>query len=751
MSRDRNVVEKVIASLRNIGNFELSPLREAEHGGCYRAVDTARRISVAIRTLWPNDFPSPEDNFRKLLLQARSAQTLEHANIAKVIGSGELDGAFFIVSSFSDGRTLRETLASGDRLSPWDLIDFARQTCVGLESAHAHGLVHHAMHPNNVALQFDGSTKILDIGLFRSNDPLTEPFHPNAAYLAPEQFKGAPADRFTNFYSLAVMLYEIAIGKLPFTADSWESLARQAQQELPEPIQFNASLPPGINAAIMKALSQDRAARFQSGPDMVRALEDYKSFGKPAAPSIAPPIPIASRPVAINASAAGVAPAPVRNPYAPSESHISSGIERPSVLDLQEPVQWKPPVTPVPPPAQEVAPEVVVPEPYVPNKKEIAREAALLLAEKAKTNAHNRLKKIDPWIAALSLLGIILATFIGRTIALSFSGTSHATTTVQQEPAVPAPASESAPAQAQVPAPDAVVALPAPATPVAAAIAEVVSLAPELPHISRKPDHRAARKLPNTRPVVVNATLPALTTSNAPGTGSVMLATVPAGAQVLVDGKSNQSFSTPQTIFSLTPGVHTLAISKDGYTTAARSVQITAGAQSNLSVQLELPSGLVNVISNPTTAYILIDGVSTGHVTPSQVSVAPGNHTITLRRMGYLDATDSFTVKSGEQLSRTMALLEAGSTSEIKVAQTTGVRKIFGNKVSGVRLTVKTNPPGASVLINGQTVVKSTPVDFGLNPGNYVMEIQLMGYQSIRRTISVQAGAPQSFDLTLQE
>lgn len=750
MSRDRNVVEKVIASLRNIGNFELSPLREGEDGGCYRAVDTARRISVAIRTLWPNDFPNPEDSFRKLLLQARSAQTLEHTNIAKVIGSGELDGAFFIVSSFSDGRTLRETLANGDRLSPWDLIDFARQTCVGLESAHAHGLVHHALHPNNVALQFDGSTKILDIGLYRSNDPVIDPFHHNAAYLAPEQFKGAPADRFTNFYSLAVMLYEIAIGKLPFTADSWESLALQAQQELPEPIKFNASLPPGINAAIMKALSQDRDARFQSGPEMVRALEDYKSFGKPAAPAVAPPIPIAARPVTINAVAAGVAPAPVRNPYAPSENPISSGIERPSVLDLQEPVQWKPPVAPVPPRPQDVAPEIAIPEPYVPNKKEIAREAALLLAEKAKTNAHKRLKKIDPWVAALSLLGIILATFIGRTIALSFSGSSHATAIAQQEPAAPAPASESAPAPAQVPAPDAVVALPAPAKPVAS-VTEVVSLAPELTHTARKPDHRAVRKLPNTRPVVVNATLPALTTSNAPGTGSVMIATVPAGAQVLVDGKSNQSFSTPQTIFSLSPGVHTLTISKDGYTPAARSVQITAGTQSNLSVQLELPSGLVNVISNPTTAYILIDGVSTGHVTPSQVSVAPGNHTLTLRRMGYLEATNAFTVKSGEQLSRTIALLESGSTPEIKVAQTTGVRKIFGNKVSGVRLTVKTNPPGASVLINGQTVVKSTPVDFGLNPGNYVMEVQLMGYQSIRKTISVQAGAPQSFDLTLQE
>jgi phosphatidate phosphatase APP1 len=117
--------------------------------------------------------------------------------------------------------------------------------------------------------------------------------------------------------------------------------------------------------------------------------------------------------------------------------------------------------------------------------------------------------------------------------------------------------------------------------------------------------------------------------------------------------------------------------------------------------------------------------------------------------MGYLEASDSFTIKSGEQQSRNVSLLEAGSTPDIHVAQTSGVRKMFSNKVNGIRLTVRTTPPGATILINGQAVGKTTPVDFGLNPGNYVMEIQLAGYQTLNKTITVEENKPMVLDETL--
>lgn len=742
MSRDRDVVEKVIASLKNIGRFELSPLRESENGACYKAVDPNRRIAVSIRILWPHDFADGDEQVRKLFTQARAAQALEHGNIAKVIGSGELDGAFFVVSSFVDGYSLRQNIERSEHLNTWDLIDFARQACVGLESAHARGIVHHALHPENIVLEFDGTTKILDLGLYRGHNPETDPFHPSALYLAPEQIAGHGADRFTNFYSIAVMLYEIATGKLPFAGDSWQTLAESAQNEIAEPIKLSAAVPPGINAAIMKALSRDRSARFQSGPELVRALEEYKAFGKPPSPVAPPPKP---KVVPINGNTgAAAAPAPVRNPFAtapdlvhPNDSEIEAPSrvisERPMIVDVQDSGTWKRPAPPVAPPPPE--PEVIH-EPYVesPSKRKVAQEVVLRLAQQAWKVSWKELRKVDPWVYALAFIIIVLASFITRTIAMSFWGTPEENEyTIRQPAPIPAAPPQTASPQ-QAPAP------------------EMTVPAPEQRAATGAP-RRGSHKIPS-------GVAPALFTPARPlpyagyssaMTGTVMVATTPAGARVIVDGKTSQVFTTPQVIPSLAPGIHTLTISKDGYAQATRPVQITAGAQSHLNVQLDLPSGFITVLSNPSTAYIVIDGVSTGHVTPSQVPVSPGTHTLTLRKLGYLEASDTFSVKSGEQQSRNVTLLEAGSTPDIRVAQTSGVRKMFGgNKVTGVRLTVRTTPPGATVVIDGQMVPRTTPVDFGLNPGSYVMEIQLQGYHMLRKTITVQEGSPLVFNETLQ-
>jgi serine/threonine protein kinase len=725
MSRDQNVVEKVVASLRNIGRFELSPLREGERGACFKAFDSVRRISVAIRTVWPEN----DDHLQRMLAQARLAQTVEHSNLSKVIGSGELEGAFFAVTSFSNGNTLRQNLIDGVHLNTWDLIDFARQVSVGLESAHARGVVHNALHPNNVVQEFDGTTKILDIGLYRANDPEHDAFFRNAVYLSPEQLAGHATDRQTNFYSLAIMLYEIATaGRLPYEGDSWEELARASQREITEPIQWNSSVPPGINAAIVKALSRDRLARFENGPDLVRALEDYKSFDRPVAPALPQsPKPAPQKVVSINAAAAAM---PVRNPYAtvpeiaspPADPELEFAstasrvsVDKPKLVGTQESGVWNrtdiiPAQPATEPPTEEASPQ-----------KKIPRGATERLAY----HFRQRLRKLDPWILALTALILILSGFILRTIALSYWGYPADDYKYSRPVPQPPPPHDAAPA------------LPP-------AITEEEPAVPTTTSASTA--HHASRKNKGAAP----APTPTPFTSLA-NTGSVMITTIPAGARVVVDGRPDQAFSTPQLIPSLSEGVHTLTITKDGYAPATRPVQITAGAKSNLTVQLDLPSGFLTVLSNPSTAFILIDGVNTGHVTPSQVPVSAGSHTLTLRKMGYLETSDAFTVKSGEQQSRNVTLLESGSTPDIRVVPSGNGHKLFGNKINGVKITVHTTPAGATVLINGQTVQKSTPVDFALNPGSYVMEIQLSGYQTLRKTITVEPGKPLALDESLHQ
>ncbi|HEY3927792.1 MAG TPA: serine/threonine-protein kinase [Candidatus Koribacter sp.] len=731
MSRDRNVIQKVLDSLKSIGHFELTPLRETDTGACFKAFDASRRLAISIRTNWPSDYPNPDDVRQQLLTHARAAQSLEHDNIAKVIGCGELDGACFIVSNFVEGNTLRSNLWNSEHLNIWDMIDFARQSCLGLEFAHSRGLVHQALHPGNIVLEFDGSTKLLDIGLFRSQRPHVDPFHHSALYLAPEQLAGHGADRATNLYAIAIMLYEIAAGKQPFVGNTWEELEASSNEELPETIRVKPGTPPGINAAIMKALTRDRSARFQTGAELVTALEDYRKFGKPV--SIPPPPRPPSPKVVPIDSAIAAAPAfvPTRNPYATAPELSGS---------LADPI----PQPEVAPKFTEVGPEHLgldsaQVEPDRPPKPSfwdstLRKELAIAAARRAaKTTWHytrKELKRIDPWVVALSILVIILGSFVSRTIIYSFWGSADDYRYQQPVPLIrpaPVPAQAAPPAQ-PVPTPEAV-----PAT--------VAAAKPEVHHPGRR----------SAAPVVITPAPKPLPTSSFSGnTGSLVVTTIPAGARVVVDGRGDMVFNTPQAIPSLPPGVHTLTITKEGYAPATRPVQITSGAKSKITVQLDFPSGFLTVISNPSTAYILIDGVSTGHVTPSQVPVAPGTHTVTLRRMGYLEATDSFTIHSGEQQSRSVTLLESGSTPDIKVTAPAGSHRLFGNKVNGVRVTVHTNPAGATVLINGQSVTKPTPVDFGLNAGNYVMEIRLDGYLTLRKTITVEDGKPLTLDENLQ-
>ncbi len=764
MSRDRDVVEKVIASLRNIGQFEVSPLREDESGGCYKAFDAVRRITITIRTLWPHSRPDGDLYAQKLLAQARASQNVDAPNVAKIIGSGELEGAFFFVSTFIDGHTLRENLRSGERLGTSDLIDFARQACDGVESAHSRGLVHHALHPENIAIEFDGSTKILDLALYRAHDPAADAFHPAAIYLAPEQLEGHDTDRYTNFYSIATMLYEIACGKSPFTGNSWESLAESMRGELIEPVKINPSVPPGINAAIVKALARDRAQRFSNGPELVRALEDYRSFGKPKV-TAAPPVPVIAPLIAkpLEKPQGSLATASLTFADTPPAPPAADG-PRLAVESVMIAVQGQAmaaragagadvaPVSPdmithfsapsvpfkrTPPPiAPALSPEELVPvKPKGPSKLTLAKNAALEFSQRMLAEGIRKFKQIDPWVIALTCVIVVLAGFILRTVALSFWATPHAAEYGADAAATPAPQpTTAAPVKAIVAA---AAVNDAPLVPDTTTI-----LVPQSKTLPVAPKGSAkTRNASKKAQVTLVQPLPAPAVST-PFLGSVVVTSNPDGAHVIVDGKTSQTFTTPQTIAMLSPGTHTLTISKDGYTSATRTVSITAGAQSNLAVQLALPTASLNVLSSPTTAYILIDGVSTGRVTPSQVQVPPGTHTLTLRKLGYLEASDTITLTAGEQQSKTIALLEAGSTPDIRVAQTGKVKKLFGGKISGVKVSVRTEPAGATVVINGQTVTKGTPVEFGLNPGNYVIELQLNGYQTLRKTITVQDGTP---------
>jgi hypothetical protein len=158
----------------------------------------------------------------------------------------------------------------------------------------------------------------------------------------------------------------------------------------------------------------------------------------------------------------------------------------------------------------------------------------------------------------------------------------------------------------------------------------------------------------------------------------------------------------------------------------------------SLFVQLAQLQATILVAAEPAGAQILLDGRDTGRVTPSQISVdKPGNHTILIKKQGYLDETTILNLQPGQSAHFGPTLRQLGSTEEIK---TTGkLKKLFGGAPEGMgTVSVKTQPKGAQIAVNKHILDKNSPAEFFLNPGTYVIDITMTGYKGVQRIVQVE-------------
>jgi hypothetical protein len=223
--------------------------------------------------------------------------------------------------------------------------------------------------------------------------------------------------------------------------------------------------------------------------------------------------------------------------------------------------------------------------------------------------------------------------------------------------------------------------------------------------------------------------------------GQLAIDSTPAGAQVQIDGRSDAAWATPYNFPGLTPGQHAITISKPGYASETRTVQVSAGSKSFVSVHLAALGATLNITSEPAGASIYIDGKDTGHVTPAQITGEKGSHTVLVRKQGYLDETTTATFFAGQSFQYSPTLRVLGVTDDIKTGGK--LKRLFGgDSTAGMgKVAIKTQPKGAQITVNRRMVDKPTPVDFMLNPGNYMIDITLSGYKPIHRVINVEKGS----------
>jgi len=259
-------------------------------GEVYLAQDTKLPRTVALKILSAACARNPRD-LRRFVQEARTASGLKHPNIAHIYEIGESENTSFIAMEYVEGVTLRKHRLFN--LS--EVLDIASQVASALGTAHASGIVHRDVKPENVMLSHDGYVKVLDFGLAKqihggldeesdleaSTAPtvFTDPGSVvgTVVYMSPEQARGMPIDHRTDLWSLGVLMYEMITGRPPFEATTTSDVISQILKEEPPPLaRFSRHVPDSVEWLVMKALVKDRDGRYQTAKEMLSDIQRLK-------------------------------------------------------------------------------------------------------------------------------------------------------------------------------------------------------------------------------------------------------------------------------------------------------------------------------------------------------------------------------------------------------------------------------------------------------------------------------------------
>lgn len=331
-------------------------------GEVYLANDTKLGRKVALKIL-PGDFAANQDRMRRFVQEAKAAAALNHSNIAHIYEIGQSDGTNFIAMEFVEGETLREKIHRKSELKV--LLKQLLEVAEGLAKAHASGIVHRDVKPDNIMITPEGHAKILDFGLAKLivSEPPAEDHSAAAAdrsehaeeptamrpvphstpgvvmgtvgYMSPEQAQAKSVDQRSDIFSFGCLLYEAATGRQPFAGASVvDTLHKIIYDPAPAITDVSPSAPPELQRVIRKCLAKEPEKRYQTirdtANDLDELLEEMKKVGY-VERSVVPP------PSAATGSAPGVTNDDLRSlnstsaahhPHVSSAEYLVSGFKR---------------------------------------------------------------------------------------------------------------------------------------------------------------------------------------------------------------------------------------------------------------------------------------------------------------------------------------------------------------------------------------------------------------------------------------
>ena len=313
------------------GRYEILGLLGAGGmGAVYRARDTELDEIVALKMIH-GELGSDPRILARFRQEAKLARRVTHRNVARTFDIGEHAGAKFLTMEFVEGESLASVVARRGRLSPAEALPILRDVCAAIAAAHAVGVVHRDLKPDNVLLGKDGRVVVTDFGIARAISDGTSATKTiggvvgTPVYMAPEQVEGArDIDGRADIYALGAMMYELFTGQLAWDGDTaYVVAAARLVRPPPDPRAVLPNLPSGLADVILRCMAKDRDERYSTVDELLDAL--VKASAAESVKDMSPPATAPAIKVEGSADKT-VAVLPFHNAGSPEDAYLADGL-----------------------------------------------------------------------------------------------------------------------------------------------------------------------------------------------------------------------------------------------------------------------------------------------------------------------------------------------------------------------------------------------------------------------------------------